>query len=97
LCGLPICDDALACRLHPAHHVAPTTAGEVRDVVLLTQPRRNFARRLFHGRGFHGIDRYGGSPEPSCSPIMTISCEANEVNRLYQCSCSAGCSLFESE
>src|SRR6266699_2522707 len=45
--------DVVILRCQTAHHVAHATACEVRDVPLLTQACRDFARALFHGRRFH--------------------------------------------
>src|SRR4029077_3376372 len=47
--------DVVILRCQTAHHVAHATACEIRDVSLLTQARRDFARGLFHRRGFHTI------------------------------------------
>src|SRR6266436_9005930 len=47
--------DVVILRCQTAHHVAHATACEVRDVPLLTQACRDFARALFHGRKFHTI------------------------------------------
>ena len=45
--------DVVILRRQTAHHVAHTTASEVRDIIVLAQTRGNFARRLFHRRWFH--------------------------------------------
>src|ERR1700751_4076720 len=65
-----ISGDVVILRSQTSHHVAHATACEVRGVSLLTQARRDFTRRLFHGRSFHGLIGRGGSPEPPDSRIM---------------------------
>ena len=55
--GSRIGGDVVILRCQPAHHVAHTTASEVRDVALLTQLRRDFARRLFPWTRFSWINR----------------------------------------
>src|SRR5204863_7460627 len=75
--------DVVILRCQTAHHVAYATPCEVRDVSLLTQARRDFARALFHGRRFHRTRGRGGSPEPPTLRAMTITERAIEVNRPY--------------
>src|SRR4029434_6998011 len=59
--------DVVILRRQTAHHIAHATACEVRDVPLLTQARRDFARALFHGRRFHTTTVAASLCEAQCA------------------------------
>jgi len=68
-------DIEIFCRQSP-HHIANTTAGEVRNMPVVAQTFRDFPRSLLHGQCFH---RQGRFTEPPV--LISIRERAIEVNR----------------
>src|SRR5439155_10267777 len=53
--GARVGNNVVIFRDQTAYHVTYAASREVRDMAALTQTRGNYARHLFHGRGFHRI------------------------------------------